>query len=72
MTTWKDEFDKKFPTHQIYGDLDLIDIKAFIEKLIAQAKREVAQDFIMQCFESDNGNHIISTIELEQLNEKYK
>jgi len=38
---------------------------------IENACKETAQDFVMQCFEADNGNHVISTCELEQLKERY-
>jgi hypothetical protein len=51
---------------------DTTDYKKHIEEAIKETEQRVSQDFIMQCFEADNGNHIISTCELEQLREKYK
>jgi hypothetical protein len=75
--------DKNYQTergeqeHIMYFDMDMPRIlNDFVnhvkEDMLKETEQRVLEDFLMQCFEADNGNHIISTCELEQLREKYK
>jgi hypothetical protein len=61
------EEERKETWDNIKEIYDTTDYKKYIE----EAEKRVAQDFVMQCFEADNGNHIISTCELEKLKERY-
>ena len=47
------------------------EVASNMEGEIERIKREVMEDVLQQCFEGDNGHHVISTVELEQLKAKH-
>ena len=71
--SWKEQirqcYREAIGTGDLYAEQEAI--IEVVEALLKETEQRVSQDFLMQCFEADNGNHIISTCELEQLREKY-
>jgi len=61
--SWKERirqcYREAIGTGDLYAEQEAI--IEVVEALIKETEQRVSQDFLMQCFEADNGNHIIST-----------